>query len=126
MTGAQTEVTNGPSDSLVGLLIVPAPVPTLSISGNCPGTLSVEVSNATPGGAVALASGTFEGPFTVPFGRCAGTQIGLADPVLITVLNADATGTLSVSRTVGAGPCGLLVQFLDVATCTPTAVATVP
>ncbi len=98
----------------------------ISIVGTCPGSVSLDLQDATPDGKVGLVWGTAEGPFTVPPGPCAGTEIGLADPTLLMVLTADLSGSVFLDRTVGGGACGLLLQALDVTTCEPSNVASVP
>ena len=100
--------------------------PQLSLTGACPGSVSLSLSNATPDGLVAFAWGTTEGSVTLPPGPCAGTKIGLAEPSPLDVLTADQSGGISLDRTVGAGVCGLLVQAVDVTTCGPSNVASVP
>ena len=100
--------------------------PQLSIAGHCPGRVSLSLTNATPDGLVAFGWGTTEGPITLPPGPCAGTDIGLADPNPLIVLTADLTGGISLDRTVGRNDCRLFVQALDVATCGPSNVASVP
>lgn len=125
--GAQTLVSFGaPLTNPNALAVVPAIGPVLSLFGVCPGTVSLELSNATPNGNVGLGFGTSEGSVTLPSGPCAGTEIGLADPTLLTVVTADSEGDISFDQNVGAGVCGLLLQALDVTTCGPSNVASVP
>ena len=112
-SGAQTLVSFGaPLANPNALAVVPAIGPVLSLFGACPGTVSLELSNATPNGRLGLGWGTSEGSVTLPSGPCAGTEIGLADPTLLMVLTADPEGNISFDQNVGAGACGLLLQAL--------------
>ena len=127
VSGAQTLVSFGaPLANPNALAVVPAIGPVLALFGACPGTVSLELSNATPNGSVGLGWGTSEGSVTLPSGPCAGTEIGLADPTLLTIVTADPEGDVSIERIVGAGACGLFLQALDVTTCEPSNVASVP
>ena len=99
-------------------------VPILTLSGDCPGNLSVTVRNATPFGSVAVVYGT-GGSFTVPqsFPLCGGLQIDVvpASPVGFRLLPTDAFGTASALFTnVPAGACGFALQAVDVPTCVPS------
>ncbi len=97
-----------------------------SVSGACPGSISLSLTNATPDGLVAFGWGATEGSVTLPPGRCAGTEIGLADPSPLGALTANQAGEISLDQVVNAGACGLLLQALDVTTCGPSNVAGVP
>lgn len=89
----------------------------LSISGICPGPMTVSVSGATAGGSIALAYGN-AGSWTIPNGPCAGTVLDLAGvPTLAGFFNADAAGTLTLAPNVPAGLCGRTLQAVDMTTC---------
>ncbi len=115
--------TNGTWEVFVRDRAIP---PHLSIAGACPGSVSLSLATATSIGSVAFGWGTSEGSVTLPRGPCAGTEIGLADPNLLAVLTADLTRPISLDRTVSAGACGLFLHALDVTTCIPSNVASVP
>ncbi len=115
--------TNGESDVFVRDRGLP---PQLSLVGVCPGSVSLSLESATPNGSVAFGWGTSEGSVTLPPGPCAGTRIGLADPNPLGALSADQAGEISLNQVVNAGVCGLLLQALDVTTCAPSNVASVP
>ena len=100
--------------------------PLLSITGACPGSVSLSLSGATLDGLVAFGWGTGAGAFTLPPGLCSGAEIGLADPNPLIVLTADQTGAISWNGTVGVNMCGQLLQALDVETCGPSNVASLP
>ncbi len=100
--------------------------PEITVSGVCPGEVTVNISGVTPDGLVAILAAASEGTFTVPGGRCAGTELGLADPRVLTTVTADINGEVSLAPTVSAGACGLFIQAADVTTCMPSNVAQVP
>ncbi len=95
----------------------PAP-PTLTLTGACPGSVTVDVSNVTPSGSVALVYGP-AGTFVIPNGPCAGTVLAIGAPTLAGIYPADATGHLNlVTPPLPSAFCGLTVQAVDVTTCT--------
>ncbi|MFW5652762.1 MAG: hypothetical protein ACOC0P_01850 [Planctomycetota bacterium] len=94
--------------------------PSLSFSGNCPGTGNFEVSGATPNGNVALVYGFGSGPTTVPSGfPCAGTVLDVGNPNLDFVTFAvDANGNGTFQAFLPAIACGAVnVQALDLTSC---------
>jgi len=100
--------------------------PALNLTGGCPGNLDVAVSGAAPNGAVAFILSSSEGTSNVPSGSCAGTELGLNSPSLLTVLTADANGEILFGRQVSEGNCGRFLQILDLASCTPSNVDQIP
>lgn len=94
--------------------------PVLSITGSCPGIVTVDLSGMTPNGSVVLAYGVV-GSTTLPGGPCAGLTVGLTNIVRVGVLQADAQGNISLSRNAPPAACGSLSAVAaDVATCTVT------
>ena len=92
----------------------------LTVSGNCPGTTTFDVSGATPNGNVALVYGFGDGPTTIPSTfPCAGTVLNVGNPNLDNrVVSADANGNATLSTFVPGAACGAVnVQALDVTTC---------
>jgi hypothetical protein len=88
----------------------------LAIGGNCPGSATVTITNATPGGMVALVYGP-AGSFTVPGGPCGGLLLDVSSPTLAGVFAADSSGVVTLSRTLPPGACGLTLQAVDASTC---------
>lgn len=98
--------------------------PALAVSGNCPGTTTLEVSGATPNGTVAFIFAFNTGSAIVPPGTCAGTQLGLDRTAqLINTVRADGSGNAQLVGFAPASVCNGFVQALDVSTCTTTNVA---
>ncbi|MFT4625432.1 MAG: hypothetical protein ACI8PZ_004100 [Myxococcota bacterium] len=110
-------------------LAVPAiatAMPTLSVSGDCPGPLDISVSGLTPGGNMTLLFSSGEGAGLVPAGACRGAETGL-DPVrwVLTAPDGDGDGAMSFSPTVPPSACGMHMQVLDAGSCTLSSVETV-
>jgi len=91
---------------------------------NAPGRLTVR--QATPGAPVALLAGAELGAFQVPNGNCAGTTVDLEDPLLVSVLTADAEGLAILERDLPPVACGLSMQAVDLASCNVSALAELP
>ncbi len=101
----------------------------LRLVGECPGQLRAAVNAATQGGRVALIYARGTGGVRIPNGPCAGTQLGLdGSATLASLLTADGQGNAALTRNVGANLCGgaVVLQALDVTTCTPSKVAATP
>lgn len=93
--------------------------PSLSMTGACPGPVTLDMSGMTASGSVAIAYGA-AGSFVIPSGPCAGLVIDISGPTLAGFFTADAAGDLSISTTLPAGVCGLTVQAVDMSSCTKT------
>ena len=109
--------TNGVSDIFVRSLVLPGL--DLVIAGTCPGPRIFTVSNASPGGSVALVHGR-PGHFVRRSGACSGLELGLDDPLVGLILTADSSGSAAASLGI-ASSCGRSVAAIDLATCTASA-----
>ncbi len=93
--------------------------PLLDVTGTCPGVMTLTITGATPASDVFIVSGDRQGTTAIPSGPCAGTELGLADGLVVRATRtADGTGVVSLSPDVPALACRAWVQVLDVATCT--------
>jgi len=92
----------------------------LTVTGSCPGVLSVKASGATPGGQVAFLRASGLGSQVVPPGKpCAGTGLGLDETVkLLTIATADADGVAVIGGMAPPDFCGTFVQAVDASRCT--------
>ncbi|PCJ51590.1 MAG: hypothetical protein COA70_13975 [Planctomycetota bacterium] len=99
---------------------------TLSLSGTCPGLVTVDVSGAGAGATIAVAWSLNTGTFSLPPGPCAGTVLGLNNPNLLTFLTADALGNATFTGNAPTSACGAFVQIVDLSTCSVSGVETVP
>jgi hypothetical protein len=97
--------------------------PTLSKTGTCPGPVSLTVTDATPRGPVALLYG-FPGSYTRGGGSCAGLTIGISQPTLAGIFNANVNGIASISFNSPPGLCGRSVIGIDLRSCTATNIIT--
>lgn len=98
----------------------------LSIAGACPGEITVEISGAAPNGRVLLVSSETLGSFAVPGGPCAGTEVGLESPKVLTRMPADAAGAVSFTRNVGHGSCASILQAVDLNRCVTSETFEIP
>jgi len=95
-------------------------VPSLEVSGICPGPVTVVVSNATVGEVVQVLQAPAEGTFTLGFGGCSGVEFDLANPQLILSLVANVDGEAIAVELLDAGECGGFMQALDLSRCLPS------
>jgi len=81
---------------------------------------SLTLSGAEPGAAVGFAWGVIDG--SAPIAPCPGADTDIADPHLIAVTTADASGEATVASFVPASAAGLrvFVQAVDLSTCLVT------
>jgi|GEM_PF-3579946 len=100
--------------------------PALSLTGACPGPITITATGLTPGGSVQLWSGKNPGSTIINSGNCAGADLNIAKAKLQTTRKADANGTLRIGREFSEANCGRLFQVLDLATCATSNVATTP
>jgi len=94
-------------------------VPTLTRTGTCPGLVSLTFSNCTTGQPVYFLYGQ-AGSFTKPSGTCAGMTLGITRPTVGAWWLANGSGGGNMNLTIPPSGCGLTVQCVDWATCTPT------
>jgi len=117
---------DGASARLISRVTTGAGGFTLAISGTCPGDIDISISGGTPSGVVAILRGSGPGSDVLAAGPCAGTTTDLANPQLLTTLMLDGSGSLALTRTVGAGGCGLNVQAVDPNGCATSNAVVVP
>ena len=85
--------------------------------GLCGETLSVEVTDATPGGYFTFMIGSGPGADAIPFGACAGTDTTLNVLTNSRVVRADDSGAFAMEWAMPEEFCGLSVAVLDMSTC---------
>ena len=99
--------------------------PTVTMSGDCPGVITITVDNITPGECIGITYGDDAGGAgeTVPRGDCTGTVMGL-DPMnyAFSACDYDGDGSITFSPDIDARWCGLSFQILDMDACEPSAV----
>lgn len=98
------------------------PLLELSITGACPGPMTAEVENASPGGMVHIIHSNGAGAIVIPAGfPCAGTALGLSGRGVTVAgsLTADGVGSTTLAGSAPKAGCGSVwVQALDETTCT--------
>ncbi len=99
--------------------------PEISVTGTCPGQVTLTLTGATSGGGVLVAKSATEGMAPLPE-PCGGGELGLEDPSLLLAFLADEEGAESHVRTVPEEACGLLLQAVDRVTCGVGEVRQVP
>ncbi len=104
--------------------------PTLRISGDCPGRITVAWADATPSRPMGIALANSTGSFVIPGGACGGTQLGLSNSGLQLVYsgNTGASGSGQVSSNAGTLACGKYLQMVvvDGSPCTTSNVVQIP
>ncbi len=103
-----------------------APTLDLSVAGNCPGNLTVDILGATPNGTIAIGWSSSLGSTTIPVGVCAGTFVDLSEPTLVATVTSDAGGGFSVTTSVPAQACGRYLQAVDLSSCDVSNVGRIP
>ena len=90
-----------------------------SVSGSCPGNVTIHVTNASPNSEVVMAIGTPGSNFQLMGTRCKGTIFSLGEPIgSLGPFVTDASGNGSRTVNLGAGDCGRQIFALDFASCT--------
>ena len=121
----------GPDDTCIGPMssctsVIPAATPpTLTVSGTCPGEITIDVSGAAPNGTVGLVGGD-PGSSVLDMGVCTGMPLGLSNPSILTSMSADGNGDASFSGTAGSELCGSDVLAVDLINCAASAVGQIP
>ncbi len=100
--------------------------PALTVTGSCPGTITMTVSGATPGASVEIYGSKAAGSTTITNGDCAGTVLGLKKARLLATGTADTNGNLTLQMRLPAKRCGLFMQALDLARCATSNVTNSP
>ena len=107
--------------------VVAQAAPILEVDGSCPGAMSVDITDSTPSGQVAILTGAGLGTTEVPAGPCTTALLDIEGSVALRGrVTADALGGYGLTPTVSAGACGLAVQALDLTTCEVSRVVYTP
>lgn len=96
----------------------------LSVSGECPGVLTLNWRGATPNRTQGIVFGASQGNTTIPSGVCQGTVLGIQGQVrLVNTIGTGATGEGSVSGPAGTAACGHFLQLVEAPSCLVSNVA---
>lgn len=101
---------------------------TLTLTGTCPGPVTVSWSGAQPGGRQALLFASSRGSFRIPQGQpCAGTVLGLGSNQLRIVtppgVFSTGNGSGSLQGNAGQAVCGGFLQLIQAGNCQTSNVA---
>ncbi len=100
---------------------------TLTLTGFCPGRLTLEWSGATPNHVQGILWGTDQGHLLLRRGPCAGTTLGLGRGDWIYYVKTIETGSGSgVVHAITGNTCRGFIQFIEGGTCNTTNVAPMP
>ncbi len=100
--------------------------PELTLDGNCPGQIQLEVRGATPTDNIGLVRGAAEGTFLIPGGVCAGTAFGVIAPRLQLILATGPDGNATRTANVPEVLCGRPLQIYDNNDCSTSNVVSIP
>lgn len=116
--GPSTNLVSGDTNAAYDVFVHDrgASSPSLARTGPCPGLVNLTISNATPGGMVAIVYGP-AGIFVKPNQPCQGLILGVAPPTLLANWAADAAGVVSLNFSAPPRACGTSLQAVDAATC---------
>ncbi len=105
----------------------PAANPVLTVTGVCPGAVTIDIVGGSPDGALTIYSGTgIDIAANVPHGMCAGTNFGLQVATARKTIDLDAGGGAALTLIMGAGPCGMPLAVVDRTTCGFSNIAFIP
>ncbi|MCC6906732.1 MAG: hypothetical protein IT430_02210 [Phycisphaerales bacterium] len=108
-------------------VIAGPPSLSLSVTGACPGTVTVAWNNATPNTQLAIVFGQNQGSTIIPGGPCAGTELGVQNGVqLIRTVSSGANGNGSVNGAAGTAACGRYLQLVEAGSCDTSNVDQIP
>ncbi len=108
------------SDRQTGLWVLDAELtsaPTISVTGSCPGQVTVDVSGGTPNAEVAIVSAGAQSGFLKKGLLCNGSLLDIGEPFALppTFVPVDGSGNGSSQMTLQSGRC--FVQGLDFGNC---------
>ncbi len=104
---------------LAGAAVLAEPA-ALSHSGSCPGEVTLEIRDLTPGASIFVVGSPNEGDFSLRGRWCRGLWLELDRPSLLGATFADADGYAELKRVLPTARCGLFVQAIDRSACAAT------
>ncbi len=116
---ASTNLVPNDSNAVTDIFVHDRRGPALTKQGLCPGGVTLLVSGGTPGQAVAMLFGA-AGSHVQTTGPCQGVELAIGQPQLGGIAITNSLGVAPFPFVAPAGACGLRVQAVNLATCTPT------
>ena len=99
---------------------------TLTITGQCPGMVTVHWEGFAPGRMMGVVFGRDRGQFTIPSGVCKGTVLGLEVNVGLAYAFWSRDGSGQRSAATGSCCCGGFLQLVESGSCKTSNVAQLP
>jgi hypothetical protein len=97
----------------------------LSLTGECPGTMTLRANSAIPNTQLEIFRGPAAGSSQVPSGVCAGTELDITNPESVALFATDQNGDGATTVDFVAADCGQLVQGVVEADCSTTNLETI-
>jgi len=94
----------------------------ISLAGTCPGRKTLSWTGAGSG-QMGVVFGNRQGSFTIPSGRCQGTQLGIQENVTLFNIISTRGGSGEINTILGLSSCGMFVQCINAGTCATSNVA---
>ncbi|MCC6910259.1 MAG: hypothetical protein IT430_20185 [Phycisphaerales bacterium] len=98
----------------------------LNVSGQCPGTVTVRWSGATPSQQQGLVFGADQGSTIIPTGPCQGTMLGVQGQVRLVNTFGTGNGAGTISGLAGTSACGHFLQLVESGSCNTSNVRQIP
>jgi len=98
----------------------------LSITGSCPGAVSIIGMGATPNAGVGIISSASEGSDVLNGGPCAGSVSGLTNPSFFNIIPTNGNGDAQFDGNAPANICGRFLQLVDANGCVLSNVVAIP
>lgn len=114
-----SNLVSGDTNSVSDVFVHERPGLSLTLTGTCPGPVTLTVTHATPGGAVVMIHG--EPGSSIRIGSpCTGLIIPIRQPALAGILRANGSGVANYPFNSHPGLCGRTIVGVDVGSCKPT------
>ncbi|MCC6906701.1 MAG: hypothetical protein IT430_02055 [Phycisphaerales bacterium] len=98
----------------------------LSTTGQCPGTVTLRWSGATPSVQQGIVYGANQGSTTIPNGPCQGTMLGLQGGVQLVNIIGTGNGSGTANGQIGTGICNDFLQLVEAGSCNTSNVSQLP
>lgn len=99
---------------------------TLSVSGQCPGLVTIEWEGARPHRSQGVILGSRLGAYSIPTGRCAGTILGIESNVWLMYVISTENGGGRRRAMAGSHPCAWYLQLIEGDSCRLSNPAQIP
>jgi len=98
----------------------------VSVTGSCPGPVTVTGFGATPNSGVAIIFASALGSDSLTGGPCAGSQTELMSPQFFNVVPTNSNGDFTLNSNAPANICGTFLQLVDANGCSLSPAVQIP